>query len=1028
MAVTVSELRAFVGMNDADFQKGIKEIKSALESVAAEGNTQGMKLADALEKASVKAVASFETLSKKAIAVGKTLSVAVTAPLALLGKKAIDIAGTFEQNMNILQATSQATGAQMAAFSKLSIQLGNDITLPATSAADAAKAMLELKKAGLDVNDVMAAAKPTLQLAAIGQIDVAVAAHLVSDALNQFGLHGDQATRIADLFAASSIAAGGSVEQMGEALKTVAPEAKLLGLNINDTTILLSMMAKEGKRGEFAGTALKTAFMQLTSPTKQARDLMKSLHLTLKDATDQFLPAREMVLRLNKALSGLSEGQRAAAEDTLVGSHGIQALSTIVGQGAAGFDAMAKKVNEQGAAARLATAMNKGLKGAMDAMASAFETAAQAGIQPVIKDLTSMAKAAGTLIGKFADLPEGTRRFIVEALAAAAALGPLILGIVKVTEAVNTLKAAILAARAGEGIKAWLASGPVLLAIGLIIAAIVALYLAWTQNWGHIREVTFDAMNTIVSAFETFSSGISDIWNGALNALSGEWKEGWEQIKRGSSNALHALSIGAQKAGEERARMDQQQADAAVARTKATVKAQQAAAKDAARGGGTFNPTLGGDSEGAKQLKKFNEELADTIIKLTSAKRGESKVQQDLLAQYPLVNAAMRQSLINKREELDKINRVQEATKRFKEELTAVKGRIAALKGGQPTIIADLAKQFPGVNQSLLQHLANLTQWARHLEINRQKVQDLEKTIKDMRLEYELMGADPKNKTKPLFTPEQVFTANLYHRSLTAITDKEKERAKGLFKDKQAAEFNTIIWNKYTEAQDNWRLSGARAWSQLSDINNALIVEAQNSAAATTAWELFGVALDAVDDDARDAIVNLTRANEKLAATKQLKEGFQSLFTDAFKNVNQGFAGFFKSILAGVDQLLQEMAAKFLAARVTELLFHLIPGGTGFLEGIIAGGTVGGGKAVGGRFDAGEHFLVGEHGPELVGFDKGGSVMRNSELREAAGGGRGNTMIQNIYVQDGPSVHRSASSIRSDGLRMLEAARRKDLK
>jgi hypothetical protein len=53
--------------------------------------------------------------------------------------------------------------------SSLAKRLGADITLPATSAKDAADAMLELNKAGLSVKHTMAAAKGVLQLSAAAE-------------------------------------------------------------------------------------------------------------------------------------------------------------------------------------------------------------------------------------------------------------------------------------------------------------------------------------------------------------------------------------------------------------------------------------------------------------------------------------------------------------------------------------------------------------------------------------------------------------------------------------------------------------------------------------------------------------------------------------------------------------------------------------------------------------------------------------------------------------------------------------------
>jgi cysteinyl-tRNA synthetase len=76
-------------------------------------------------------------------------------------------------------------------------------TTPA--AADAALAMLELSKAGLDVTNTMDAARGVLMLAAAGQMSNAEAAQIAAGALNAFGLEGSEAARVANLLAAGKL-------------------------------------------------------------------------------------------------------------------------------------------------------------------------------------------------------------------------------------------------------------------------------------------------------------------------------------------------------------------------------------------------------------------------------------------------------------------------------------------------------------------------------------------------------------------------------------------------------------------------------------------------------------------------------------------------------------------------------------------------------------------------------------------------------------------------------------------------------
>src|SRR5690349_15530729 len=93
----------------------------------------------------------------------------------------------YQDSLNVFQAVSGANAAALKQVGDAAKTLGNDLTLPNTSAADAAAAMTELAKAGLSVKDSMAAAKGTLQLAAAGSLDESSAATIAANALNTFG-------------------------------------------------------------------------------------------------------------------------------------------------------------------------------------------------------------------------------------------------------------------------------------------------------------------------------------------------------------------------------------------------------------------------------------------------------------------------------------------------------------------------------------------------------------------------------------------------------------------------------------------------------------------------------------------------------------------------------------------------------------------------------------------------------------------------------------------------------------------------
>jgi TP901 family phage tail tape measure protein len=327
-------------------------------------------------------------------------NVAMSAASALSGlaSSAVSLAADYEQSMAILRAVSGATDAQMQQLRKTAIALGEDITLPGVSAITATSAMTELAKAGLSVEQAMAAARGTLQLAAAGQIDAAAAAEVVAGALNAFNLSGDQATRVADLLAAAANASAADVTDMAYALRMTSAVAALSGQSIEDITTAIGLMANAGIKGSDAGTSLKTMLMRLASPTDEARAAMTALGVSVYDSSGAMRPLPDLVSQFSSALSVMTDEQKQAALTTVFGADAIRAASIVLAAGREQYDALAKAVTRQGAAADLAGAQMTGLKGKLEGVRSQLETLALRAAEPLLEPLSRAIGGLGELL------------------------------------------------------------------------------------------------------------------------------------------------------------------------------------------------------------------------------------------------------------------------------------------------------------------------------------------------------------------------------------------------------------------------------------------------------------------------------------------------------------------------------------------------------------------------------------------------------------------------------------------------------
>lgn len=318
----------------------------------------------------------------------------------------ISTAGDFEQTLNVLGATSGATAEDLSRVAERAKELGADLTLPATSATDAANVMLELSKAGFSVQESMDAAKGALQLATAAQTDAATAAGIVSGAINAFNLEATEAVRIADLLAAGANASSASMTDLGQGLQQAGFAFAAAGLPVEDLVTSLAALTNVGLTGSDAGTALKNALMRLMDPTAQAASLMRDLGFSAYDANGQMKPLPVLISDLNASLAGMTDEERNAALGTIFLSDGMKAMIPLLELGEDGFYKLKDAVTEEGAAADVAAAQTQGWNGAIASVQSQLETLQLTIGQALLPLLTPLALKVAELIGSFTGLAE----------------------------------------------------------------------------------------------------------------------------------------------------------------------------------------------------------------------------------------------------------------------------------------------------------------------------------------------------------------------------------------------------------------------------------------------------------------------------------------------------------------------------------------------------------------------------------------------------------------------------------------------
>lgn len=455
-------------------------------------------------------------LKKHLEPVGSAMKLVGAGALAA-GVASVKMAGDYEQGLNIFKSVSGATAQQMAMVAAKARELGQDASLPGVSARDAANAMTELSKAGLSVNDTLAASKGVMSLAKAGQIDVADAATIAAQALNAFKLKGSDAGKVADVLANGANASATDIRGLSLGLQQSAAVASQFGVSLEDTVTTLGLFANRGMQGSDAGTSLKTMLISLANPSKKAANLMHQLGINAYDASGKFVGMRQLAQNLQNGLKGLSEEQKQQALATIFGTDAFRAAAFLADSAGKSYDDMSKAVGRSGAAMDLAKAQNSGFNGALDNLKSTIETVATDFGQKLLPELTKVIKqlADSGVIEAFGNVLTALLPVLKMVAAGFVALkiahvvgwfGQLF---VKVKEAGSVIAA----------LSTVLRTNP----LGLIITVIAALipFLIDLENHFHIFS---NAVEWIKNAWNGMVEWFTGIFTGIGQALSNVWQ------------------------------------------------------------------------------------------------------------------------------------------------------------------------------------------------------------------------------------------------------------------------------------------------------------------------------------------------------------------------------------------------------------------------------------------------------------------------------------------------------------------------
>ena len=489
----------------------------------------GAKLA--IVAAKVKAVGmAMATTGRAMRSAGMMMSMAVTAPLAIMGSMATKAFAKFDNAMIESTSIMDATGAEINKMKQTALDLSTGGAIK-QGPAELAKSYFYLASAGKNAAQSMKLLPAVAKFATAGAFDMSLATDLLTDAQSALGLSSKDVIqdeknmiRLSDALVKANTLANASVEQFSKALTSGAGSAlKTYNKSVEEGLALLSAMADQGIKAELAGNALNRIQRLLIQSNQKNAKAHEKFGFSVFTAAGKMRNYADIIKQLEGILKGMTDQQKAATLDALGFKARVQGvILPLLGTS----DAIAeyqKKLEKAGgvtagvAAKQMASFSNqmKVMKNRMTAIGIEIGEV----LGPMLQKLTGW---LGVVIEKWKALSPRIKKIIVIVGIVVSAIGPLLMiggmlissigaiisGTIAFFVAIKAVVVGIIAAiSATSGLII-----PIVL-VAAAIAAAIAVMVPWKKMWkvvwGAVKKFVVNAIGFIMH----FTENMKILWD-----------------------------------------------------------------------------------------------------------------------------------------------------------------------------------------------------------------------------------------------------------------------------------------------------------------------------------------------------------------------------------------------------------------------------------------------------------------------------------------------------------------------------------
>lgn len=440
----------------------------------------------------------FKKAGDKLGAVGSTLTKKVTAPIVAIGAAAGAAWKGIDDALDTIVTKAGATGDAMKEFES---NFKNVFTSIPADAQQVGDAIGELNtQFGLTGEALEQASTQMVQFATINGTDITNSTIAAKQAMEQFGASTEELPGFLDTVTAAAQQTGQSTDSIFEAVKRGAPQLKAMGLDMNQSAMMMAKFQQAGLDSSKTISMLTRAQTNFAKEGKTLKEGMVEFFKTVEQGGDS-------VDVINQATEIFGKSGATMVENIKQGKISLEDF-TAAGQNFSGtvaetFEGTLDPVD------KFKLALNNLKVTGAELFNSIQEVAA-----PIIDQVVEKIKS---LREKWESLSPQTQQTIVKVAMIAAAVGPLLVILSKVALGISSVVRAV-----------GLLANP----IGLAVAAVVAAVALIIANWDKIKKAWEDLKKFLVDTWNAIKSKAEEIWNG----IKGFFEDTWNNIKKTAEN------------------------------------------------------------------------------------------------------------------------------------------------------------------------------------------------------------------------------------------------------------------------------------------------------------------------------------------------------------------------------------------------------------------------------------------------------------------------------------------------------------